>query len=73
MTSKERALVTYGLYEKARSQAGLSDYKVALMTNINPMCISDWKHGKYTPKADKLFKISKLLGIPFADFMGVTG
>jgi transcriptional regulator with XRE-family HTH domain len=66
--TKERAKITFAIYERARQAAGLTDYAVCKATGVKASCICDWKHGRYTPKHDKLLKISKLLQIPVSIF-----
>lgn len=55
------------LYDKFRlllQKNNVTSYRVAADTGISQGTLSDWKHGKTTPKADKLKKI--------ADYFGVT-
>ena len=54
----------YQNYEKLRDERGLTDYKVAAETGISQVTLSDWKHGLYTPKLDKLLAIAKLFDVP---------
>ncbi|MBQ0113318.1 MAG: helix-turn-helix transcriptional regulator [Bacteroidales bacterium] len=54
----------YSRYAKARDKKGYTDYKVAEMTGIARSTLSDWKNGKYMPKADKLLAIATVLDIP---------
>ena len=69
MDNRGRALRTFRIYEMARQKAGVTDYAVAQDAKVSSSCICDWRHGRYTPKADKLYRISKSLGIPFDAFM----
>ena len=64
-----RAMATFNVYVQARDKAGYTDYAVAKKAGIRQSSISDWKHGRYTPKADKLYKIAEILEIPFDMFM----
>ena len=68
MTTKERAHKTFAIYEKARIKNGVTDYHVAKATGIRASTICDWKHGRTTPKIDKLVKIAAVLGIPVEVF-----
>ena len=54
----------YKIYAKYRDEADLKDTDVAEATGVSKATLSQWKHGKYTPKADKLLKIARLLHIP---------
>lgn len=53
----------YENYCVARDRLGYSDYKVAKETNIGTPTFSNWKNGKYVPKADKIQKIAEFLGV----------
>ena len=68
---KEKALRTYAIYEKARDSAKQTDYGISKLTGMRPSTISDWKHGRYTPKHDKLIAISKALNFPVELFYEV--
>ena len=64
-----RAERTYGIYAKARDMSGLRDYAVSQKTGVSSSTLTDWKKGRYTPKADKLVRIAKLLNIPVELFL----
>lgn len=68
MSSEKRAVNSYAIYEKARKKHGFSNYEVAKLTGITASTLCDWKHGRYTPKLDKLKKISELLCVPLENF-----
>lgn len=53
----------YQKYARLRDSRGLTDYQVAKDLNIPKSSISSWKHGVYTPKADKLKKIADYFGV----------
>lgn len=59
----------YQNYEKLRDERGLTDYKVAAETGISQVTLSDWKHGLYTPKLDKLLAIAKLFDVPITELI----
>ena len=42
----------------------MTDYRVDVEANIGQATLSDWKHGLYTPKLDKLMAIAKLFDVP---------
>lgn len=69
MTTTEKALATYSIYERERDRKGVKDVHIARLTGMRPSTISDWKHGRYTPKLDKLIAISKALKIPVQTFL----
>ncbi len=54
----------YSMYADLRDQHKLTDYRVAKDTGISTSTLTNWKHGRYTPKANKL----KIL----ADYFGVS-
>lgn len=66
--ASERTVSSYAVYEKAKEEKGLTSYEVAKKTGITASTLSDWKHGRYMPKVDKLKKISDLLEIPLEEF-----
>lgn len=53
----------YENYSKIRDLKGYTDYKVAKETGIGTATMSNWKNGKYTPKADKIQIIADFLGV----------
>lgn len=54
----------YEIFEKLCELKGVTAYRVCKETGLTTATISNWKAGRYTPKADKLQKI--------ADYFGVT-
>ncbi|HCG58575.1 MAG TPA: XRE family transcriptional regulator [Lachnospiraceae bacterium] len=63
----------YGTYAKIRDDRGLTDYRVSKDTGIAPATLSDWKTGKTTPKADKLYTLAKYLGVTIEDLLKTEG
>lgn len=61
----------YQNYEKIRNEKGLKDVDVARGTGISRAMFSEWKHGKFTPKIDKIRQIAEFLDVPI-DYI-VTG
>lgn len=57
-----RKLCTKGLQNYLELN-GLTASEVARKSGISTTTISDWKHGRSTPKHDKLAKIAKALGV----------
>lgn len=47
---------------------GVSAYRVAKETKINPTTFTEWKRGDYTPKRDKLQKIAEYFNVPVTYF-----
>ncbi|MFQ7219434.1 helix-turn-helix domain-containing protein [Enterocloster sp.] len=54
----------YEIFEKLCQSHKVTPYRVCKETGLTTATISNWKAGRYTPKADKLQKI--------ADYFGVT-
>ena len=54
----------YERFAKLLELNGLTASEVARKSGISTTTISDWKHGRSTPKHDKLAKIAKALGVP---------
>ena len=59
----------YEKYAKARDARGLTDYAVSKGTGVSATCLSAWKRGEYTPKADKIIKIAEFLGVPALELL----
>lgn len=59
----------YKIYEELRNEKGVTDYRVAKETNLNPSMLSNWKHGIYQPKIDKLMKIAEYFGVSVEKFL----
>ncbi|MBO5069906.1 MAG: helix-turn-helix transcriptional regulator [Roseburia sp.] len=54
----------YEIFERLCQEHGVTPYRVCKETGLTTATISNWKAGRYTPKADKMQKI--------ADYFGVT-
>lgn len=54
----------YEYFEQVLKDKGLKAYDVSKGTGIRSGVFSDWKKGRYTPKADKMQKIADFLGVP---------
>lgn len=52
---------SYSNFEKIIQAKGISAYKVSKETGISTVTLSNWKNGKYTPKADKIQAICDYL------------
>lgn len=51
----------YSRFEKAIREKGVTPYKLAKDVGISNVTLTQWKHGRYTPKFDKLKKIADYL------------
>ena len=60
-----------GMYERFKhllELKGVTAYRVAKDTAINPTTFTEWKRGDYTPKRDKLQKIAEYFNVPVTYF-----
>lgn len=62
----------YKKYASLRDEAGYTDYEVSKQTGISTATLTNWKYGRYTPKADKLFLLAKLFGVSIEYFLDNT-
>ena len=53
----------YKIFEELLNLHGITAYKVAKETGISTSTMTEWKKGKYVPKADKLQKIADYFGV----------
>lgn len=60
---------TYQKFDELCKSKGVTPYRVAKETGISTATLSHWKKGKYTPKIDKLKKISDYFGVTVEYFL----
>ena len=53
----------YKIFEALCNEHGVTPYRVCKDTGITTATISNWKAGRYVPKADKLQKIADYFGV----------
>lgn len=53
----------YKNFEKLCASRGVTPYRVCKETKITTATISNWKAGRYVPKADKMQKIADYFGV----------
>lgn len=58
----------YEKVERLMQEKGVKASDVAKAVGISSSVFTDWKKGRYTPKADKLYAISKYFGVPMEYF-----
>lgn len=58
----------YEVLEKLMKEKGVKASDVAKETGIPSSVFTDWKKGRYTPKADKLYVLAKYFGVPMEVF-----
>ena len=63
------AKVSYEVYCNLRDEKGYTNNFVSKSAGIPAACMSDWKHGKATPKPDKLYALAQVFGVPMETFM----
>lgn len=51
------------VFEELRLKKGVSLYQIAKDLGFHPSLFSNWKAGRYTPKADKLKMIADYFGV----------
>lgn len=55
--------------KKLMDEKGITAYRMASDLGFPQSTVSEWLSGAYTPKADKLLKIAKYLGVPVEDLI----
>ena len=61
----------YDYFSKVLSTKGLRPIDVSKATGIRSGVFSDWKAGRYIPKADKMKLIADYLGVPVESLLEV--
>ncbi len=59
----------YRKFEKLLAERNFTAVKVSRDTGIAPSTLSEWKHGKYKPKVDKLLTLAKYFDVPIEYFL----
>ena len=59
----------YQKYVNLRDKAKLTDYEVSKRSGVSTSTLTNWKYGRYTPKADKIKKIADCLGVSIEYFL----
>lgn len=52
----------YKKYAELRDKRGVTDYEVSKNTGVPTSSLTNWKYGRYAPKADKLKKLADYFG-----------
>lgn len=58
----------YEVLERLMKEKGVKASDVAKETGIPSSVFTDWKKGRYVPKADKLYALAKYFGVPMEVF-----
>lgn len=53
----------YEVFERLLKAKGLTASAISKATGVSTSTFTDWKKGRYTPKADKMQKIADFLGV----------
>ena len=59
----------YQRYADLRDKAGVTDYEVAKQTGVSTSTLTNWKYGRYVPKADKIKKIAEYFEMAIEYFL----
>lgn len=62
----------YQRFEELCKEKNVTPYRVAKDTGITTATLSNWKAGRYQPKADKLLAIADYFGVSYAYLIGKT-
>lgn len=62
----------YQRFEELCKEKNVTPYRVAKDTGITTATLSNWKAGRYQPKADKLLSIADYFGVSYAYLVGKT-
>ena len=62
----------YKRFEELCEEKGVTPYRVAKETGITTATLSNWKAGRYKPKADKMLTLAKYFGVEYSYLMGYT-
>lgn len=60
----------YEIFDKLRTERGVSVYRVSKDTGVSQATLSAWKAGDYTPKTDKLQRIATYFNVSLDYLMG---
>lgn len=66
---KEGGKNLYQRYADLRDKAGVTDYEVAKQTGVSTSTLTNWKYGRYVPKANKIKKIAEYFKVPIEYFL----
>lgn len=62
-------MFSYKKYAALRDSKSITDYEVSKKTEVLTSTLSNWKAGRYTPKADKIKKIADYFGVSIEYFL----
>ena len=62
-------MYSYEVFQKLVEERGIRVADVCKATGLRQSMMSDWKRGKYSPKADKMQKIADFFHVPIDTFL----
>lgn len=62
-------LFSHKKYAAIRDKNKMTDYMVSKASGVPTSALSNWKAGRYTPKADKIQKIATVFGVSIEYFL----
>lgn len=63
-------MFSYPAFEQLCKEKGMSVRQVSLETGVATSTLSNWKLGRYEPKADKIQTLASYFGVEFERFLG---
>lgn len=66
-------LFSYKKYSTMRDERGMTDYEVSKLSGVSTSTLSNWKAGRYTPKADKVKNIANVFKVSIEYFLEEAG
>ncbi len=63
----------YKKYAELRDNLAVTDYEVSKQTGVSTSTLTNWKYGRYTPKADKLKRLADYFGVSIEHFLREEG
>lgn len=62
-------MFSYPAFEQLCKEKGMSVRQVSLETGVATSTLSNWKLGRYEPKADKIQALASYFGVEFERFL----
>lgn len=62
-------MFSYKKYADLRDEKGVTDYAVSKNTDVPTSTLSNWKAGRYAPKADKINALADYFGVTIEYFL----
>lgn len=62
-------MFSYPTFEQLCKEKGMSVRQVSLETGVATSTLSNWKLGRYEPKADKIQTLASYFGVEFERFL----